>query len=108
MVGGTGGGFADKIELLIGFDPKAEKIVSLYVIGQKETPGLGDFITKESWRKQFAGKSTLKPLKVTKSKASDPQEIEAVTGATISSRAVVAIVNDTSAKFREQLQKKQP
>lgn len=108
VVGGSGSGFADKIELLIGFDPKAEKIVSLYVIGQKETPGLGDFITKESWRKQFAGKSTLTPLKVKKGTAGDPQEIEALTGATISSKAVTSIVNATSEKFRQQLQKQQP
>jgi electron transport complex protein RnfG len=89
----SGQGYADKIELILGFDPAAEKITGLFVLGQKETPGLGNKIEEDGWRGQFAGKSTAQPLRVIKGGASDADTIDAITGATISSKAVTDIVN---------------
>lgn len=99
-----GAGFADVIEILIGLDEKAAKITGLYVLDQKETPGLGDKIRDPKWRDQFTGKSFDGKLAVVPSGAAGEQ-VNAVTGATISSVAVTDIVNRASADFKKDLQK---
>lgn len=103
VVPASGQGFADRIELLVGLDATAARITGLYVLDQKETPGLGDNVTREDWRKQFVGKPTTPPLQVRKGAAQAPHEIEAVTGATISSESVTAIVNAAVRTLRDQL-----
>ena len=90
-----GQGYADKIELIIGLDPSADTISGLFVLQQKETPGLGNKIIFPHWRNQFIRKKTNTPLVVTKGKSQTPNAIDAVTGATISSRSVTGIVNRT-------------
>jgi electron transport complex protein RnfG len=90
-----GQGYADKIEILIGLDPAAKTISGIFILEQKETPGLGNKISFARWRNQFIGKSTASPLTVIKSKNRTPGSIDAVTGATISSRSVTGIVNRT-------------
>lgn len=94
-----GQGFADKIELLIGLDTAAGKITGLYVLAQKETPGLGNKIENKSWRKKFAGLPADVELKV----KPPGNQIDSVTGATVSSEAVCKIVNDAVKAFREAL-----
>jgi electron transport complex protein RnfG len=98
----SGQGFADRIELLVALDREATTITGLYIVDQKETPGLGDFITKEKWRAQFAGKPATEPLSVTKSGARRPAQVDGVTGATISSEAVVSIVNAAISAWRKE------
>ncbi len=88
-----GQGYADKIELLIGLAPDAETITGLFILDQKETPGLGNKIVTEKWRSQFTGKPTGTRLTVTKTGVGTDTEINAVTGATISSRSTVNIIN---------------
>ena len=95
VVKAGGQGYADKIELIIGLDPGADTITGLFVLQQKETPGLGNKITFPRWRNQFIRKKTSTPLVVTKGKSQVPNGIDAVTGATISSRSVTGIVNRT-------------
>ncbi|MBL0715343.1 MAG: FMN-binding protein [Desulfosarcina sp.] len=99
----TGQGYADKIEILIGFDPRVEKITGLFVLDQKETPGLGNKIIENAWRSQFVDKSTSQPLAPVKGQSAAPNEIDAITGATISSRAVTNIINTTVADLRQPL-----
>jgi len=98
-----GGGFADRIELLIGLDASAATITGLYVLEQKETPGLGNRIEEPAWRAQFTGRSAQRRLAVTKADKPGADEIQAVTGATISSRSVTDIVNDAVGRFRAEL-----
>ena len=88
-----GQGYADKIELLIGLTPEAEIITGLFILDQKETPGLGNKIVTEKWRSQFVGKPTVTRLTVTKTGAATDTEINAITGATISSRSTINIIN---------------
>ena len=90
-----GQGYADKIEILIGLDPGVNTITGLFVLEQKETPGLGNKIVFPRWRNQFIRKKTNTPLVVAKGKIQGPNTIDAVTGATISSRSVTGIVNRT-------------
>ena len=84
-------------------DPKMETITGLFILEQKETPGLGNKIIESQWRGQFTGKKTAPALAVTKTGASAPNEIDAVTGATISSRTVTDIVNGAIGALREPL-----
>jgi len=93
VIKAAGPGYADKIELLIGLDPAAERITGLFILEQKETPGLGNKISLARWRNQFIQKSTALPLTVAKGPSPTSNSIDAVTGATISSRSVAGIVN---------------
>jgi len=95
VVKANGQGYADKIEVLIGVDPDVETITGLFILEQKETPGLGNKITFPVWLEQFTGKKTATPFVVVKEKNTIPNTIDAVTGATISSRSVAGIVNQT-------------
>jgi electron transport complex protein RnfG len=98
-----GQGYADKIEILVGLDHKLKNITGLFVLDQKETPGLGNKIITNEWRNQFITKKTETPLSVTKEGAKAAHEIDAVTGATISSRAVCSIINTTIKDLRDPL-----
>lgn len=101
VVKAGGQGYADKIELLLGLDPKAEKITGIFVLEQKETPGLGNKIVTDEWRGQFNGKGTQQRMTVVKGgKTGAPNEINAVTGATISSRSVTDIINTAVADLK--------
>ena len=95
VVKARGQGYADNIEVLIGVDPDVETITGLFILEQKETPGLGNKITFPAWREQFAGRKTAKPFVVVKGKSTASNTIDTVTGATISSRSVAGIVNQT-------------
>lgn len=102
----TGGqGYADKIELLLGLDPALTTITGLFVLEQKETPGLGNKIIFPEWRGQFIGKPIDPALTVVKTGAKAKTEIDAITGATISSRAVTTIVNSAIKALQEPLSK---
>ena len=100
-----GDGYADTITVLIGVDAKVETLTGIYVLEQKETPGLGNKIENEKWRAQFRGKSVVDTLVgATKTTPTEPWQVKAVTGATISSQSVCDIVNDGVKKLREALQ----
>lgn len=103
VVPAKGQGFADKIELLLGLDADAAKITGMYVLDQKETPGLGDKIKSDpAWGAQYIGKDAAQEVSVTKTTPAG-NEIQAITGATISSESVTKIVNKYAADFRAAL-----
>ncbi len=95
VVKASGQGYADKIELLLALDADADSITGLFILDQKETPGLGNKIIEDEWRNQYIGKSCDIPLEVIKGSSVNDNEIDSVSGATISSRAVTDIVNST-------------
>ena len=100
VIKGVGTGFADKIEVLIGLDADAQTITGLFVLDQKETPALGDNITKADFRDRFRGKSAVEDVNVVKT-SPEGNQIQAITGATVSSSAVCTIVNNAVGQFRE-------
>ena len=97
----SGQGFADKIEVLIGLDTSLATITGMYVLSQKETPGLGDYIREPDFQARFRNRTTKKSLVAVKSEPAADHEIEALSGATVSSWAVCDIVNETVARLRE-------
>ncbi len=103
VVKAKGQGYADTIELLLGLSPDLKTISGLFVLEQKETPGLGNKIVTDAWRRQFIDAPVGRGLTVVKTGAAKPGEIDAVTGATISSKSVAAIVNTAVADLRRPL-----
>ncbi|MBA7508826.1 Ion-translocating oxidoreductase complex subunit G [subsurface metagenome] len=82
----SGSGYSGDIDILVGMDNDFV-IKDISVLSQIETPGLGSRITESSFTDQFKGLSASDiALKA------DGGKIDAVTGATISSRAVVNAV----------------
>ena len=77
----TANGFGGAINLMVGINLEG-KVTGISVISHAETASLGAECTREDWRTQFVGVS--EAPKVTK----DGGEIEALTGATVTSRAV--------------------
>ncbi|MCP4450920.1 MAG: FMN-binding protein, partial [Planctomycetes bacterium] len=69
----------------------------------KETPGLGNKIIEQPWRDQFTDKQSSTPLMVVKNGAAKGHEIDGISGATISSRAVTGIVNTTITDIKTRL-----
>lgn len=106
VVKAKGQGYADKIELLLGVGPDVQEIRGVFVLDQKETPGLGNKITTDEWRSQFQGKPTSEYLTVVKGGGAGSAQIDAITGATISSRAVTTIVNTAIADLKGPLSSK--
>lgn len=103
----TGTGFADKIELVVAVDEDFRKLAGFEVLASNETPGFGDRIKSSYYRNQFAGAPAdkLKLLK-TGSPANIDSDIVAITGATVSSQAVVNIINNFMTQIRDQMQQK--
>lgn len=86
-----GGGFQGEIELMLGFNPTENKIYAIKVLNHSETPGLGAFITGEKYESNFINKP-YGDYKVVKRPVDNPYEVEAISGATISSVKVTDIV----------------
>jgi H+/Na+-translocating ferredoxin:NAD+ oxidoreductase subunit G len=86
-------GFQEEVLLMIGFEPSNGALIGFKVLEQKETPGLGDKIERDtSFVSQFVGR--IPPVKgVKKADASNLSQVQTITGATISSRAVIRIIN---------------
>jgi electron transport complex protein RnfG len=98
-----GQGYADKIEVLLGLDPGGDTITGLFILDQKETPGLGNKILEKIWGDQFVDQLTDVPLVVVKNGTGHSNEIDGISGATISSRSVANIVNMTIADVKPHL-----
>lgn len=91
-------GFQDAIDILFGFDPAKPGTLGLAVLGTKETPGLGDKILSDGFRDQFKDAKT--PVTGVKAGASQkPEDVDMITGATISSRTVIRAINKAVEKW---------
>lgn len=101
----VGAGFADKIKLVIAVDGRCEKFLGFKVLSSNETPGFGSRITEDDFCNQFKGAPAGKLELVKTGKKKDTQ-ILTITGATVSSEAVVRIFNTYIDQIRDQLQAK--
>lgn len=96
-----GNGFQGKIRLMAALTEDLNKILSYEILDQSETPGLGTKITEDPFKAQFKDLVTTPIITWVKgTPPSKPSEIQAVTGATISSKSVVAIINNGIAHLR--------
>ncbi len=106
---GSKPGFQDVIELIFGYDAGREEVLGMKVLESKETPGLGDKIEKDS---SFVGafEGAKAPLSAIKPGSGDGSagEVDMITGATISSRAVIEIINQRISEVGPLLQSYRP
>ncbi|MEZ4952884.1 MAG: FMN-binding protein [Saprospiraceae bacterium] len=106
----SGMGFADILKVLYGYDPEKQEVVGFYVLESKETPGLGDKIEKDpNFLANFSGldvvlsddlneiKNTVVAVKHGTKK--NNWEIDGITGATISSRAIGNIMGKSTEQW---------
>ncbi len=99
-----GFGFQDIIGLIFGYDPATGRVIGMKVLRHLETPGLGDKIVKDSaFVAEFDGVGApiagVKPDRNT----GNPDQVDMITGATISSKAVIRIINDRIAALEDLL-----
>ena len=103
----SGMGFADVLRILYGYDPEQQAVVGFYVLESKETPGLGDKIEKDAnFLANFEAldvalaedlttvKNTVTTVKSGQKK--NAWEVDGITGATISSRAIGNILGTST------------
>jgi len=104
----SGIGFADVLRILYGYDPEEQEVIGFHVLESKETPGLGDKIEKDAdFLANFDGldvslvsdlsilENTVIPVK--HGAKENAWEIDGITGATISSRAIGEILGSSTA-----------
>jgi electron transport complex protein RnfG len=97
-----GSGYQGVIKIMAGIDANLEKLTGIDILESVETPGLGAKITEEGFRDQFKKVSVLPAIAYVKGKPPENEnEIQAITGATVSSRSVVNILNTTIAAVKE-------
>ena len=88
-------GYGGDIVLMVGFKKDKKTVISYKVLQATETPGLGMKLKMPEFADQFVGKDG-SSLKVKK----DGGEIEAITSATITSRAVCKAIADAQKKLQ--------
>lgn len=97
-----GNGYQGQIKLMVGVNADFSKFTGMIVLEQVETPGLGAKIVEQKFMNQFISLATKPPIAYVKGvKPEKANEIQAITGATISSRAVVEIINKTVKQWLE-------
>jgi electron transport complex protein RnfG len=110
-----GNGFQGKISIMVGISTDFRTINAIKILEQLETPGLGTKIVVDPSNKQdpfwfpnqFKGLVSKPLIEVVKNiKPSKSNEIQAITGATISSQAIATIINDGIIKAKSIYQSK--
>ena len=93
-------GYAGPIRLLIGVDAEGS-VLRVRVLEHRETPGLGDRIEaeKSDWIEVFRGRSLGNPAADEWEIRRDGGEFDQLSGASVTSRAVVQAVRDTLIYF---------
>ncbi len=84
-------GFSGPISLMVSLNVDQERVQKIVVLEHSETPGLGARITEAAFTDQFKAKSLADPYRA-------KQDVESITGATISTRAVAEGVKTAADK----------
>lgn len=92
-------GYGGAVEVMVGIDSVSGEISGVSILSQSETPGLGANAVKSEFTDQYKQKAQ----EITVIKNAEPKggEIEALTGATITSKAVTSAVNNAVAAYEE-------
>jgi len=94
-------GYNAPIALLVGIDFETRALSGVRTVAHRETPGLGDLIEirKSRWIRQFDGRSLGDPADAGWAVRQDGGQFDAITGATVTPRAVIAAVHNTLIYF---------
>ena len=103
-----GMGFWDRIEAVVVLSPDLQRVLNIQFLDQKETPGLGARIEEPWFTDQFKGLQVAwnaapdqRVLVGTPPSDNAPNEVDAITGATQTSMALMRFLNDELALVRE-------
>ena len=89
----TGPGFQGEIDVVVGVNPRTEKLYGIEILDHEETPGLGARIEDEEYKDNFVDKP-FGDYNVIKGHSEGDYDIEAISGATVSSENVAEIVEE--------------
>ncbi|MDO4731575.1 MAG: RnfABCDGE type electron transport complex subunit G [Clostridia bacterium] len=92
-------GYGGDISVMTGISSKDDKVTGVVILSQNETPGLGANAEKETFTQQYKSSVPDEGFSVVKSSAQDGQ-IQALTGATISTNAVTDAVNSALEQYK--------
>jgi electron transport complex protein RnfG len=93
-----GKGYGGNVGLMVGIDVKENKLIGVGVTTHSETPGMGARAkTEPGFATQFKGLSLEQPFKVTQ----DGGSIDAISGATITSRAISAAATNAEEIYKK-------
>ncbi len=96
----TGTGLWGPIEGVLAMDADMKFIKRVEILHQEETPGLGGRIAERAFLTRFNGKMFTPQLNlVPEGKSSAANEIDSITGATMSSEAFIGILNEHYEQF---------
>ena len=112
----AGMGYADTIRILYGYSFEAHAIVGMVVLESKETPGLGDKIASDpGFQANFEaldvslsadGSAPVHAVAAVKhGTKSNPWQLDSITGATISSKAVAAMLRESTTTWIPKVEK---
>lgn len=104
---GVAKGYADAVRIMFAYTPDCECITGIGVVAMRETPGIGDKIVKDkaflaNFKALEAGLTAdmsklAREIRTVKHGAkAGPWEIDAISGATITSRAVGRAINESA------------
>lgn len=96
-------GYGGKIELIVGLSADG-KVTGINIGSMSETPGLGSKAADPAFKDQFVGKPTSE-LSLVKGSVSGEEQIQAISGATITSTAVTTGVNAAIEVYNSYLNK---
>lgn len=96
-----GKGFGGDVGIMMGFDFKTDKLIGVAITTMSETPGVGTRAKKDSFTNQFIGMTDKNIYKV----KADGGDIDAVSGATVTSRAVCTALDKGFKLYKENKEK---
>ena len=106
----SGMGYQDTVFTLVGYAPAKDAIVGMEILTSRETPGIGDRAERDpGYRANFKqldvalnadGSALAHPIEVVKSgKKTNPWQVDTISGATITSRAVGKMISLSAARW---------
>ena len=104
---GASAGYADQVRVLYAYDPDKQVITGLGVVAMRETPGIGDkILVDQAFLQNFVAldvalaadmKTLANAVKTVKhGTKAHPWEIDAISGATVTSKAVGRGINESA------------
>lgn len=95
-------GYGGLIEMMVGVSNEG-KVEGIKIISHSETPGLGANAPNPEFSDQYKGKPIDKAIEVVKTEPASDNEIKAITGATITSKAVTKGANEAVEFYNKEL-----
>jgi len=97
----AGSGLWGPVEGVMGLKSDLTTVKKIFIVHQEETPGLGSRIGDDDFLSRFDDKSAVPSLEIVAAgKAATNNQIDGITGATLSGKALEAILNNEIKKYR--------